>query len=287
MAPSTEVISICSLGHEYVWSLTSSLLPDLVSATSYVVYVPDSEVDSFRKMTNPLIEVRSQSSLDRGFTELLSSELSKCENLDRLGWYRQQLFKIEALLVSTADRQVIWDADCVPVKALELFDDRGNPRYMRAKEFHRPYFEMISRLFGLERIQDFSFVIPGFPMMHSWAKEFVDYIEACNPGKTWVESIADATDFHLQSGFSETEMLGTWVANMKKDHWSSFDVQWERLGQSRFGFAKDFEPESLVRVGEAHGLDIISFENWDIKTKKKAKRSRLRKVLKRMNRKKH
>jgi hypothetical protein len=73
------------------------------------------------------------------------------------------------------------------------------------------------------------------------------------------------TDFDLPSGFSEFETLGTWVSNSYPDQWTTAPIAWERLGQSRFGYAKDFEVEELLNIGTAENLDVVSFENWDVR----------------------
>lgn len=265
-----------------MWRLTSHLLPEFVHAESYVVYVPDDEQEAFRNFTNSNVEVRSQKLLDRGYTEKLTTAMEEKGNLPRLGWYRQQFYKIQALLDSDKDAQVIWDGDCVPVKPQSLFSRDGQPQYMRAREMHQPYFEMIQRLMGLSRVQDFSFVIPGFPMLKPWGNEFVDYVAEKNQGRAWSDAIISTTDLGLASGFSETETLGTWVANLKQGQWSAFDVAWERLGQSRFGPAKSFTPESIVALGAEQNFDIISFENWDVAKKKK--RSLAKRVMRRLRR---
>ena len=152
---------------------------------------------------------------------------------------------------------------------------------MKAYEHHPPYFDMVQRLMGFARVQDFSFVTPGFPMPHKWMWEFVHSVEQRNHGRSWAEAIVATTDFELKSGFSETETLGTWVANVKEGEWTAFDVSWERLGQSYFGRAETFTPETIIGLGQSEKLDIVSFENWDLVGKK---RSELRKFLRRLRR---
>jgi hypothetical protein len=77
------------------------------------------------------------------------------------------------------------------------------------------------------------------------------------------------TDFSLRSGFSETETLGTWVANSYPGEWTSRIGSWERFGQSRFGLARSIGTEELIVIGKKHNLEIISFENWDVSKIKK------------------
>lgn len=269
----TRVISICSLSHADVWKLTSRLLPQFVNADEYAVYVPDNEIDNFLAITDSVIEVLPQSALGESFATKLQLAMDLTDNVKRYGWYLQQLLKIEGLLQSCADRLVIWDADCVPVKKIELFDEKGRVIYMRASEYHEEYFSMIERLLGLSRIQNQSFIIPGFPITGVWAKDFIRDIESRNGGIHWFDAIIANTDLSQQSGFSECETLGTWIANTHPDSWTTSDLAWERLGQSRFGFAKNLSTEDLVTIGKKKNLDIISFENWDRRSVRKTLRS--------------
>lgn len=214
-------------------------------------------------VTPQSISVVSQDGLDAGFSRLLWERMNTAENLDRFGWYYQQFLKIEALRVNSADNLIIWDADCVPTTRQSLFDDDANPIYMEAYEYKEEYFRMIERLLQIQRVQSQSFVIPGFPIKKEWVVEFLDQVEKMNPGMLWFEAILNATDLSSPTGFSETETLGTWVANLHPNEWRTKEVSWERMGQGKFGYAKDFTPESVVALGQKHELDIVSFENWD------------------------
>lgn len=261
-----QTVSICSLNHKDVWKLTSSLLPKFVKADEYHVFVPSKEVEEFRKFTNPAITIRSQSELGSSYSEELFSRICIADNQIRFGWYLQQFFKIEALLSSTADFLVIWDSDCVPTSPIPVFDEFESPVFMSsASEYNQPYFDSIKRLLGLDRAQEFSFVIPGFPIPKTWLREFEQLILEKHEGKNWYEAIMDTTDFALFSGFSETETLGTFVANNHPGEWSTFRGNWERRGQKRFGYARKFTPERIQEIGQEANLDIISFENWDIR----------------------
>ena len=260
---SVGVITICSLNHSNVWKLTSNLLPKFVEADNYYVYVPESEILEFSKITNPKIQILSQDLLGKEYFNSLKDKVSFFDNQNRFGWYLQQFYKIEALINSNHSNLVIWDADCVPVKKINLFDGLGAPIFMLAsQEYHSVYFETITKLFTLPRIQKFSFVIPGFPILKSWVNEFISELEI-SLKTTWHQAIIDNTPLGEPSGFSETETLGTWIANRHPEEWSTLQLNWERHGQSRFGYAGDFDVKTVVKLGKRHNLDVISFENWD------------------------
>ena len=259
----TTVVSICSLSHSDVWKLTSSLLPIFVEAENYFVFVPESEISAFKKITNPQIQILSQGILGQDYYHSLRNIISSRDNEKRFGWYLQQFYKIEALIKMDGSRLVIWDADCVPVKQIKLFNSSGDPIFMRASQENHPvYFETISKLLKISKIQNFSFVIPGFPILKSWVYEFIADLES-QSDLTWHESIIRGTPFEEASGFSETETLGTWIANKHPNSWDTIPGNWERHGQRRFGYARDLSVEAILKLGKRHNLDIISFENWD------------------------
>ena len=261
-----RVVSICSLKHADVWKLTSHLIPRFIDADEYFVYVPQDEMDSFSLITDPSIKVLSQSTLGANYRDRLRDQVEKSGNIKRFGWYLQQFYKIEAILEPGPDAFVIWDADCVPVKPIQIFDENGLPVYMRASnELNEEYFKQITKMLQLNRIQDFSFVIPGFPILRNWATELIEDISMRNEGKTWYETIISTTNLSHPSGFSETETLGTWIANSYPNSWRTIPGRWERHGQRRFGYARDFNPEKIVKLGKRKNLDIISFENWDLR----------------------
>lgn len=257
------IISICSKSHADVWRLTSELLPYFVKANSYQVYVPEAEIDFFKSITSKKIDVKSQEELSAEFFGLLNEKFANSLNQKRFGWYLQQFLKIEALRRSSTSYVAIWDADCVPVKKIDLINEMNQPIFVdSSREFHADYFDNIERLLGMKRVQQLSFVIPGFPMKKLWLEDFIRFVEERHETK-WYQAIMSTTNFELTSGFSETETLGTWLANSYPSEWTSRPGTWERYGQSRFGFARKMTPKKLIEIGEAHNLEIITFENWD------------------------
>lgn len=264
---STAVITLCNSAHIDVWKLTSELLPRHIRANSYRVYVPVEEIELFQKVSPSVFEVLPQNEFGKEYFESLSQACSLANNAGRFGWYLQQFLKIEILLTSPEELLVIWDADCVPLKPITTFNSTGQPIYMLAShEYNETYFENIKRLLGgLTRVQDFSFVIPAFPVKKLWVQELIEELSTRNQGDSWWKTLIGSTDFSLRSGFSETETIGTWVANKYPGQWSTYPGKWERRGQKEFGYARNFSVEKLLRRTRKHSLDIVSFENWDVR----------------------
>lgn len=258
----THVISLSAEEHLDVWALTSRLLPSMVPADRYTVYVPEAAVGEFRRVTDERIKVESDGILGASFSEELAERLRSAGNSARYSWYLQQYLKIEALRLSQAELRGIWDADCVPVQPIRLFSDGGRPQYALSDEHNPRYFDVTERLFGLRQIAPGSFIVPGFPLKGAWLVEFLKELELAH-GCTWYEALMRSTDFALQSGFSEYETLGTWIVSRYGGESDRAQYTWERFGSSRFGSASRFTPDEIVALAERNGIDVVSFEAWD------------------------
>lgn len=227
------------------------------------MFVPRAEVEIFKEITDPKIEICEQESLGTNFFTELFDKIEIASNPDRFGWYLQQFYKIQSLINIDDDYLVIWDADCVPVKPIEFNNSSGKVVYINSsREFHEPYFTNITNLLGMLRTQDYSFVIPGFPLRKAWVNEFIEYLEKRHD-MPWFRAIITSTDFKLRSGFSETETLGTFIHNLHSNEIANRVGTWERFGQSRFGYARNLTPDDLIEIGRKNNLEIITFENWD------------------------
>ena len=257
-------ITICSLSHKDVWRLTAPLMLKNLSIDRYQVFVPEVEMEAFAEITPADFEIKSQRDLGPNFARELMDALTLRGNSDRYGWYAQQFMKIEALRRADSEKIVIWDADCVPVRPVPLFSQSGSPLYMIADEGHEPYFRVISEIFGEMERSPNTFVIPGFPYFRSWLEELIEEVENLS-GTNWEAALISKSDLASQSGFSETETLGTWALNRHPEEFEWHRLNWERRGTSRFGYAKTFTATSLAKVANRHNLDIISFENWDLR----------------------
>lgn len=278
MGNQLSTISICSLKHRYVWRLTSNLMIENIEAKTFNLFVPEDEILEFKRITPREFSIYPQEDLGRPYLEELRIQVQRKDNYSRFGWYAQQFHKIQALQKLKSKELVIWDADCVPTRRIELFSG-GIPIYMKASESNADYFEAISKLLWMQKVVQHSFVIPGFPIKSDWVSEFIGYIEELHK-VPWFSAIIKTTDFAKRSGFSETETLGTWLTNKHFDELIFQDLKWERSGQSRFGYAKHLTVSHLRELGSSFDLDIVSFENWDLRGWKRTRESILRHFFK-------
>lgn len=262
----TRVVTICNAKHGDVWRMTSQLLPDSINADSYFVYVPEAEIELFSLITDHRIKILSQESLKNDYVGELRESLKLAGNLERFGWYLQQFYKLELVFQDDVDYDltVIWDADCVPTRQIQILDESNRLTYMEsAKESHKPYFDLIEKLIKIKKVAPLSFVIPSFPIFRYMAAALKREIEDSSNGGKWHEILISNIDFSLRSGLSETELLGTWVTNRYPHCWTTVHGTWERRGQKRFGYARNLSSSKVRKLGAKWDLDIISFENWD------------------------
>lgn len=261
-----RVVTICNAKHGDVWRMTSQLLPDSINADSYFVYVPEAELEFFALITDHRVKILSQESLKNEYAGGLRELLKLAGNLERYGWYLQQFYKLELVFQDEAnyDLTVIWDADCVPTRPIQILDESNRLTYMEsATESHKPYFDLIEKVIKIKKVVSLSFVIPSFPIFRHMAEALKNEIEKSCNGEKWHEILISNIDFSLRSGLSETELLGTWVTNKYPQSWTTVPGTWERRGQKRFGYARNLSASKVKNLGAKWDLDIISFENWD------------------------
>jgi hypothetical protein len=182
-------------------------------------------------------------------------------NLDRAGWYYQQLLKILALAILPAEEDdilLIWDADTLPMRKLTFSDAEGRLLYFTGAEHHQPYFDTINRLLGYGKKIDFSFVAQCLPVRKGWIRAFVDFVQARH-GEGLVDAILANANLSLISGFSEYETLGAFIANTHLSDMALQTLPWERYGYSHFGSLEAVYDSELLGREFAY----IAFEHWD------------------------
>lgn len=181
---------------------------------------------------------------------------------DRTGWYVQQFIKMSYSRICADDYYLLWDSDTVPVKKLDLFDEKGRPFFDLKNEFHKPYFDTISMLFPeLKRGANGSFISEHMLINTQYMREMIAEVENNNKlrGVDFSEKIINAIDIEsLQtSGFSEFETFGTYVQSRYP---GTYNLRhWQSLRFGKFFFHYD-----SLRKNDMEWLsknyDAITFE---------------------------
>lgn len=134
----------------------------------------------------------------------------------RTGWYVQQFVKLGYSRMCEDEYYLLWDSDTVPVKKINFFDDNKIPYFDCKTEYHKPYFDTISKLFpNHEKMIKTSFISEHMLVNAELMRRMLCIIENNNvlEGRNYYEKIINAVNpIELpKSGFSEFETFGTYV----------------------------------------------------------------------------
>ena len=185
------------------------------------------------------------------------------EDSSRAGWYFQQFIKLSiSKLNYISNLYLIWDADAVVLKPIN-FLTKGNKIYLeKNKEYHKPYFDILEKLIGLEKQTNYSFIAEYL----LFNKEIVNtIISKISTKEEWWDEILDNIDSDnlSKSGFSEYELYGNYIY---KYHKNSFEIR--NLNKSRKGvklLGNNPTKKDLKQLSLAY--DYMSFEQFHKKYK--------------------
>ncbi|NND88742.1 MAG: hypothetical protein HKM28_05805 [Flavobacteriaceae bacterium] len=255
-----KVICVCTKDDGYVFEIASTYIQRNIIAKRYVAIVPEIELEFFRSLDLGEFEIISEEKYS-GIANYLQSK--KIKNRDRFGWYFQQFIKLSELDEGNKrDINVIWDADTIPIKEINFLSNE-KINFYQGKEYHLPYFQLVHRLLGLNKISKHSFIAQCFPCRVEWFDEFKSAVQQ-RSGKIWYEEIIDLIDFSQISGFSEYETLGTYILSNFSDEVTINNTtnNWYRNGAALIGSAQHIEK---YRRYLQRNFDFISIEKWDKK----------------------
>lgn len=138
--------------------LSIPLINRYYDTPEFVLICPESSVnafiDRFQTFSNVLIVSEKSLITLQSFTSIAADTAKqlgiKDLRTDRLGWYYQQALKLSFLLSlhKTDCNAVMWDADTIPLTALQFFDKTNNYslQYGSLSEFNQPYFDSLKNL---------------------------------------------------------------------------------------------------------------------------------------------
>ena len=165
----------------------------------------------------PFCKLIDENELIEGITfERIKKILQEHGVYNSYGWFFQQFLKMGfSLSKYCQDFYLSWDADTFPLNEILLFEN-NQPLYTVKREYHKPYFNTIKKLFGIERMIDHSFIAEHMLFKKSIMHELIDDIINSNiEGQNWYEKIIKACNFNESLyAFSEFETYGNYC--MKK-----------------------------------------------------------------------
>lgn len=181
----------------------------------------------------------------------------------RSGWYFQQFLKMVYALKCEDTNYLIWDADTIPLRPVQMINcDSGRPYFDIKTEYNRPYFTTLKKLFNppIKKQVSYSYISEHMLINVEMMKHMIRDIEKNSmlKGRQFFEKIMDAVleiDV-IHSGFSEFETYGNYVSVNYKD---CYDIrQLKSLRNGKYYLGNDLNDELLEWAGESY--DLISIE---------------------------
>lgn len=252
-----NTICVCSKKDLITWTIASRYISENLNSQSFVVIVPEEEIELFSEYSPKIFNVVSEERYVNSFSYKLKDKDFESK-LHRLGWYKQQFIKMNALREAQGeDIFLIWDADTIPLKKLRFVRDQKIGHY-RGSEHHQPYFDLIKATLSLEKVVNYSFVAQCLAVKGIWFSEFVRYVEDKHQ-LSWIDVFLNNIRYNLNSGFSEYETLGTFISHSFKDQIFPLQGRWLRHGTEAIGDVTKLEKIRSKIVVRPY--DFVSFES--------------------------
>jgi hypothetical protein len=174
------------------------------------------------------------------------------------GWYFQQFLKLSFAFAETeSDYYLIWDADTIPLRPLQFFDDQGRMLFTKSTERHEPYFATYKKLFGQDAHYEFSFISQHAIVRKSLMREMLQAVEKNIPGnESWPWKIMRNLGGNQPNRFSEYETWGYYVKNYHPGAAAYRELPWSREG-NRLTSARPSAAD-LKKLGDAYAF--VAFE---------------------------
>ncbi len=258
-----KLVCVCAKSDLSTWIIASEYIVNNIESNSYLLVVPDNEVDLFLQYTTQDFLVEPESKYIGNLKNKITNSTSVI-NRTRVGWYLQQFIKLAVLKNAAINEYIlIWDADTIPIKKIKFFNAYGVPLLFKGTEHHQPYFDCIDKLLEMEKKVTYSFIAQCILIRGQWAKAFFAEIENIHK-KKWDEAMLSVINFDEQSGFSEYETLGTFLTHKYPNEFKVRGSKWLRCGQSFLGCASNLN-NAFMRFIFSY-FYFISFEKWDTKS---------------------
>lgn len=141
----------------------------------------------------------------------------------RTGWYFQQFIKLGWAKICKDKNYIVVDSDTLFLNEITFVDENGCYEFTQKKEYNKPYFDTLEKLFDGELVRqgDFSFVAEHMIFDCDIVNEMLSDIMKRHPerGSTFYEIIINSVNKEdlPRSGFSEFETYGTYIMTKYPD----------------------------------------------------------------------
>ena len=243
------------------------------------------DFDEFRKVLGADIVLIDEQEMIPGVTLAALKVIPLARLSQGHGWYFQQLLKFQFAFRHTEDdHYLIWDADTVPLRALEFFDAQGRMLITKAQEFHRPYFQTYENLLGRPAQREFSFIAQHLVVQKSVLRELLGEIERHCPGdENWAWKIMRNLAGEGSNRFSEYETYGHYLKEKYPERAVFRELPWLRRGTTECG--RNPSPAQLAQLGEKYFFASFEDSETFYRTQGRKVRDWLRRLEKKFSRK--
>lgn len=176
----------------------------------------------------------------------------------RTGWYFQQFLKYAYANLCEEEYYITWDADTIPIRKINFFNENNKFIFSLKSEFNKPYFDTIEKLFGYEKVIKESFIAEHMVFKKKYVLELINKISGLDESHLWFETILESIKEEdiAKAGFSEFETYGTFVYRNYPDSYCTREIKALRNGQIIFNDC----PEADVLEWISKKYETISFE---------------------------
>jgi hypothetical protein len=243
------------------------------------VITPKENFPEFERTLGPDVILHDENVMIAGVTLEKLKVIPMAKMSQGHGWYFQQLLKLQfAFLNEENDYYLIWDADTIPLRHMEFFDEKNRMWITKATEYHQPYFKTYRNLLGEEPNRGFSFIAQHLVIQKSVAREMLQAIEHHCPGdENWAWKIMRNLAGEGSNRFSEFETYGHYIKNRYPERIAIRELPWLRHGARVCG--RNPSHKDLVKLGEKYCY--ASFEASDNLYRRSGRwvRNHLRKLI--------
>ena len=128
-----DIVTACRLKDLHILKLAAQNLPRFVPFKKLHVLTARPNFPQFARILGPEVALIDEDTFIPGLTLAQLRALAEPGFPQGAGWYFQQFLKFGfAFQVTGDDLYLIWDADTVPLRPMEFFDDQGRMLFTTA-----------------------------------------------------------------------------------------------------------------------------------------------------------
>jgi hypothetical protein len=263
-----EVVTTCRARDLPTLEIAAQKLFENIRVKSLYVIVPGADRSKFQSALGRDAIVLSEDEIIPGMTRAELRRFPGPQFPQAAGWYFQQFVKLQVAFQSPHDDYyLIWDADTIPLRPLQFFDDKNRMLLTKSAEFHTPYFDTYERILRESPNREYSFIAQHMIVQKSVAREMLSRIQWWTSAEIqwpWkVLSSLPRTGNYCANLFSEYETYGHYIKNHYLDRVRIIDRSWMRDG-SKYTNGWIPTPSQMQRLSQQY--DFVAFErandNW-------------------------